>query len=33
MASEEKEELGINAYSLRLSLGLDEAEDIIEDLR
>lgn len=29
----DKEEMGISAYSLRLSVGLEDAEDLIEDLK
>lgn len=29
----DKEEMGINPYSLRLSVGLEDAEDLIEDLK
>ena len=31
--SKDKEEMGINPYSLRLSVGLEDAEDLIEDLK
>lgn len=31
--AKDKEEMGINAHSLRLSVGLEDAEDLIEDLK
>lgn len=31
--AKDKEEMGINTYSLRLSVGLEDAEDLIEDLK
>jgi cystathionine beta-lyase/cystathionine gamma-synthase len=33
LSAEDKEEMGINPYSLRLSVGLEDAEDLIEDLK
>lgn len=33
LKTKDKEEMGINAYSLRLSVGLEDAEDLIEDLK
>ena len=33
LSAEDKKEMGINPYSLRLSVGLEDAEDLIEDLK
>ena len=33
LSSVDKEEMGINPHSLRLSVGLEDAEDLIEDLK
>jgi cystathionine beta-lyase/cystathionine gamma-synthase len=33
LAAQEKEEMGISSYSLRLSVGLEEASDLIQDLK
>ena len=33
LSAEDKKEMGISPYSLRLSVGLEDAEDLIEDLK
>lgn len=33
LSTKDKEEMGLNAYSLRLSIGLEHEDDLIEDLR